>query len=146
MRKAARAIVFKDNQLLVMKRNKFGAQYCTLPGGAVGIGETPEQALRREVEEETGIKIGTARAVFIEVAGDPFGTQYVYLCDYLGGDPTLSPNSIEAKINQLGKNLYEPAWLSTEELQAVNFMSPKLKQAIIDSVKIGFPQQPRELA
>lgn len=145
MRKAVRAIVFKDNQLLVIKRNKFGTVYYTLPGGGIGVGESAEQALRRELEEETGIKISSVRPVFMEAAGEPFGTQYVYLCDYLGGDPVLSPDSIEAKINELGKNLYEPVWLSIEELSGTSFMSPNLKQAIVASIKGGFPEQPHEI-
>jgi ADP-ribose pyrophosphatase YjhB (NUDIX family) len=45
MRKAVRAIIIKDDKLLVMNRNKFGKVYDTLPGGNVEIGETLEQAL-----------------------------------------------------------------------------------------------------
>lgn len=146
MRKAVRAIVFKDNQLLVIKRNKFGREYYTLPGGGIKIGEAPEQALWREMAEETGLELGKARLVFVEAAGDPFGTQYVYLVNYTGGDPVLSPDSDEAGINKLGHNLYEPMWLPIGELQSTKFLSEKLKQAIVTSIKSGFPEQAVEVA
>lgn len=53
IRKAVRAIIIKEGQLLIMHRNKFGQEYDTLPGGNIEVGETPEQALYRELEEET---------------------------------------------------------------------------------------------
>ena len=55
MRTAVRAIIIKDNNLLVMHRNKFGNEYLTLVGGGVELNETKEQALVREVIEETSI-------------------------------------------------------------------------------------------
>ena len=145
MKKAVRAIVFKDNQLLVIKRNKFGKRYCTLPGGGVDMGETEEQALRRELAEETGLSIGGVRLAFVEQAGDPYGTQYVYLADYLGGEPALNPASDEAGINALGQNIYEPAWLPIDELPAVPFISERLKQAILKGIKEGFSEKVMEV-
>ena len=55
MRKTARAILLKDDQILLMDRNKFARKYRALVGGKIEIGETPEQALRREVLEEASI-------------------------------------------------------------------------------------------
>lgn len=55
-RVTARAIVLNpDNHLAVMYAAKYGIY--TLPGGGVEEGETIEEALRREVTEETGCTI-----------------------------------------------------------------------------------------
>ena len=56
---AADAIVLnKKNEILLTRRNiePFRGKW-VLPGGHVKYGETVENALRREVEEETGFKV-----------------------------------------------------------------------------------------
>lgn len=141
MRRAVRAIVIKDGSLLVMHRNKFGKEYETLPGGNIEIGETTEQALLRELSEETSILVEVDRLVFIEQAGDPYGTQYIYLCKYISGEPQLAADSEEAHINKLGQNLYEPKWVSIQELPQLPFLSEKLKQTILQSVASEFPSE-----
>lgn len=55
--------------LLIERENEPFAGRWALPGGFVDVGETPEQAARRELEEETGV-----RNVFLEqfhTFGDP---------------------------------------------------------------------------
>ncbi len=136
-----RAIVIKDDKLLVMHRNKFGDEYDTLVGGGIDPGETPLQALVREVYEETGVQISNPRHVFEEHAGNPYGDQHIFLCDYVAGEPVLHPQSEEAQINKLGANLYAPKWLPLHELPNAPFMSERLKQAILESLKNGFPSQ-----
>jgi len=44
MKQAVRAIIIHNNNLLVMKRNKFGKEYYTLIGGHVEMGESHEVA------------------------------------------------------------------------------------------------------
>jgi 8-oxo-dGTP diphosphatase len=142
MRRAVRAIIIHENQLLVMHRNKFGKEYDTLPGGNIEIGETPEQALLREVGDETSVLYKNPRLVFAEEAGAPYGTQYVYVCDYVSGTPALKHDSEEAAIHRMGQNLYEPKWLSLDDLPSVPFVSERLKRAILHALKNGFPEQP----
>jgi ADP-ribose pyrophosphatase YjhB (NUDIX family) len=146
MRKAVRAIVLREGNLLVMHRNKFGKEYDTLPGGNIELGETQEQALLRELSEETSVQVTPKRLVFIEQAGDPYGTQYVFLCDYVSGEPQLSPTSEEAYINKLGQNLYEPKWVAVSDLPELPFLSEKLKQAILQAISTEFPAEPLEFA
>lgn len=145
MRQAVRAIVVKDGQLLVIHRNKFGKEYYTLPGGGIDPGETPEQAMIRELYEETGISVVLDRLVIVEEAGDPFGVQYMYLCTYQNGEPVLHPDSEEAQINKLGQNMYTPLWLAMSELPAAPFFSEKLKLALIRGYAEGFPEAPEVL-
>lgn len=145
MRQAVRAIIIKDNSLLVMDRNKFGNQYCALAGGGIDAGETPVTAIVRELREETTIEIANPRLVIVEDAGPIYGVQYIYLCDYVSGDPQLSPDSEEYKINALGQNLYTPKWLPLAELADANLLPKELKQMLIDNLASGFPDQPLEL-
>jgi 8-oxo-dGTP pyrophosphatase MutT (NUDIX family) len=145
MRHAVRAIVLHDDKLLVMRRNKFGHEYYTLIGGKIDMGEAPEAALLREVTEETSIVIDDLQLVFVEEAGDPYGTQYVYKADYVSGEPTLDPKSIEASIHAMGQNLYEPMWLPIAELAKVPFLSEGLKQAILEGLQTSFQGEPKTI-
>lgn len=142
MRRAARAIIIRDDDILVMRRNKFGEEYYTLPGGGVQIGETYEQALHRELAEEASFRILSERLVFIDHAGDMFGTQHIYVCEYAGNTPQLAADSEERSINQLGQNIHEPMWLPIALLPKVAFRSEALKYTLIDALKNGFPDQP----
>lgn len=145
MRRASRGIVIKDNNLLVMHRNKFGTKYDTLPGGNVEAGEALEQALIRELSEETSVVVDNLRLVFVEEAGDPYGTQYIFLADYVSGSPQLTPGSEEDLINKMGQNLYDPRWVPLSELPSKPFLSEKLKNTILYAVENGFPAEPMQI-
>ncbi len=55
-----KGIVVLNNKILLMKRihpSSDGLGYWELPGGGLEYGETPNQALIRELKEETGLDI-----------------------------------------------------------------------------------------
>lgn len=56
VRATAGAVIEKDGKVLLVKRNHepFKDYWC-LPGGHIDFGETAEQAIIREVKEETGL-------------------------------------------------------------------------------------------
>ena len=54
-RPSARAIVFKNDKVLLVYSKKYN--YYKFPGGGIENGEKPEDALIREVREETGYQI-----------------------------------------------------------------------------------------
>ena len=51
------ALIFNQaDKILLIKSHKWHNQY-VVPGGHIELGETMEDALRREIEEETGLSI-----------------------------------------------------------------------------------------
>lgn len=141
---AARAIIICDGKLLVMKRKKLGEDYTTLVGGRVEPGEKPEVTVIREVKEETGVYVAKPQLVFIEDAPAPFGKQFIYLCEYISGEPALSPSSEEYVDHQSG-DLYIPEWISVNDLirNLTPFRSERLRTEILDALTGEFPEAPK---
>lgn len=59
-----------QGEILLVKGPKFG-DFWTIPGGKVDLGETVEQALRREIQEEIGVELGKVEFVQYQDAINP---------------------------------------------------------------------------
>lgn len=146
MKYAVRAIVTNGSKLLVMHRNKYGSLYYTLIGGGVDDGESLEQALVREVKEETGLTVTGARLVYIENHPEPYRTQYIYLCSVAPEQTVaISEGSEEAMLNRLDADIHTPMWVDADSLKNLAFRTPQLQAALIKGLKDGFGPQPVEL-
>lgn len=58
-------VLLKGGKVLVVKRSeskKFLPGFWEIPGGKVDFGEAPEQAVVREMREETGLNVAVVRA------------------------------------------------------------------------------------
>lgn len=89
---AVSAAVFRDGRVLIVRRARPPAHgLYTLPGGGVELGETLEQAVVREIREETALEIepvalvGFRQAIARDTAGRierhfvilPFAARYI---------------------------------------------------------------------
>ncbi len=55
-----------------------------LPGGWVGRRERPQDALRRELQEEVGLTVRVERPLLVEVDGPPHHLETCFLCHATG--------------------------------------------------------------
>ena len=146
MSKAVRAIVMTKDNLLVMYRDKQGSRYFTLVGGGVHDNETPEEALVREVQEETGLRVTRKELVYIEDHVKPFTSQMIYLCEVETYQAVgLEEYSEEAMLNKLGMNIHKPMWVSITGFKNLAFRTPALQNAIVKAMKSGFPSIPEHI-
>jgi 8-oxo-dGTP diphosphatase len=100
--------IFKDDMVLLIKRknNPFKDKWA-LPGGFVEYGETVEDAVIREINEETGLKttIKKVFGIYSDPNRDPRGhtISIVYLLDIIGGQLKGSDDASDAKFFKLDK-------------------------------------------
>jgi len=82
-------IVDNDNKILLLKRGE-GAPWMpskwSLVGGRIDNKETPQQAIEREIEEETGLEINKFTKSF-SIERHPDSIEHVFACRY-EGEPT----------------------------------------------------------
>jgi 8-oxo-dGTP diphosphatase len=78
------ALIFDEERVLLAHRRDIG--WWNLPGGAVDPGETVDEALRREVREETGLEVEVGQLV--GVYSKPLKQEIVlsFRCHVLGGE------------------------------------------------------------
>lgn len=146
MSKAVRAIIIENGKALVMHRSKQGSEYFTLVGGRVDEGESLEEALSREVREETGLKVTSSQLVFYEKHPRPYNEQYIYLCQVEShSDVKIQEASEEAMLNRMGTNLHQPLWVEVSSFDRLPFRTPQLQQAIVRALRKGFPAEPIQL-
>ena len=85
MRVSVSALIFDGDRVLLAHRRAI--DWWNLPGGAVDPGETVDEALRREVREETGLEIEVGQLV--GVYSKPLKQEIVlsFRCRVSGGAP-----------------------------------------------------------
>lgn len=95
-------VEFPVNQILLVKRKTAVFKgYWALPGGGVNAGETSEQAVIREVEEETGLRVEIVRKIGeYRERGIQAGIEYDYyptcfLVKPIGGEIRKQEREIE---------------------------------------------------
>jgi ADP-ribose pyrophosphatase YjhB (NUDIX family) len=90
-----RGAVFRDGQVLLVRERVDGLW--TLPGGWADVGETPSQAVTREIEQESGFRTRVValaalwdRNLHGQAPGLFHSWKAAFLCEIIGGEPSGS--------------------------------------------------------
>jgi len=109
----AGGIFLKDGKLLVVREENGD---CLIPGGRVRLGETAEEAVLREAEEEVGISASILRPLFLNQGffTAPDGRRQHELCFFFlmdGAEPWEGET-----VRHSGGRTYRLLWISLDEL------------------------------
>ena len=124
-RLSARALLMRDDDVLLTRIAETGfgtAGTWTLPGGGVDHGEHPEESLRREVREETGLEIEIigVRGVFSRhfVGLSPTGVLEDFHGIHLVYDAVVTSPSDEPRVVEVGGTTDAVAWVGWDRIRA----------------------------
>lgn len=92
---SAAVAVFDDDRVLIQRRRDNGRW--ELPGGCVDPQETPWRAVRRECEEETGVRPRNLKLSGCYTRCDVPVTEFVFAADMHAGTPTPSDEASESR-------------------------------------------------
>ena len=90
-RLAVRAVILRDDRLLLVNAWKGGTHLWCAPGGGVEVHQSLPDALAREVREETGLIVAVGVPCLVNEFHDPEGSFHqvdvFFRCAILSGDP-----------------------------------------------------------
>jgi 8-oxo-dGTP diphosphatase len=115
----AATIIHEGKVLLAVRGNSPNKGKWGIPGGVIELGETTEQAVAREVLEETNVVVKPKRLITIidSIGKDTEGkvrTHYIlleYLCEYISGEVHAASDAPDAR------------WFSLSELESLDMMT-----------------------
>lgn len=118
---STKAVIVNDEKVLVLYDMINGKPYYDLPGGRMIIGEQAEATLKREVYEETGLSLTTARLIdtWHHTRDEAFHIVGVfYQCTVVDDDIVISEEHKGYK------------WMSVEEFMSLQV--PSFRDRIMD--------------
>lgn len=134
-------IVVRDEQILLMFRRNHGKEYYTFPGGGIEEGESHSEALIREFQEETSIKI-TPRERVYNVTWDGTTHQYFYRAEYTSGEPALGDFVEKQVMRDDPEQYYEPRWVPLGAFATALVYPLEVRDLVLTGIRDGFPTEP----
>ncbi len=128
MRKRGTAIIIEDGKVLLIYRRNPRGTYYVFPGGGVKAGETPEEGVIRECQEELGISVSVG-PLFLEYVEEDVSLHiYAYKCvrTVKSGNVTW-----KERHKQTADNRYRVEWVEISRLAEITVLPEKLQKLLL---------------
>lgn len=140
----ARAVIVERGRALLFFRQRQDnkrkvLRYYSIPGGELDKGESPEEAVHRELREELGVEIELCAPVPLMHGVGSQHEHYIYWAKIVKGTPELQQNSEEFLRQSEQLNSYEPRWVTVEELTTENMHFYREYMPLIRAISEGHP-------
>ena len=103
-------VVNEKGEVLIVRSHKWGDKY-TVPGGHIELGERAEDAIKREVKEETGLEAEPIELLIVQQAIYP--KDFHKHEHYIFMDYVLKAKSSKVELD--GLELQDYVWVKPEE-------------------------------
>lgn len=126
IRETARGVILHDNNLLLLRRTRQNSEgkidnWLSIPGGGLDPGETPQQAVVRELQEELGITATIDSFLAKQDVPVDESRHYYFLCSILEGEPHIQEQSEEYERMQSEiPNTYAIEWTNAADPKLLN--------------------------
>jgi len=119
-------------------RKEFGTYY-VFPGGGIEPGERGPEALRRELHEETGLRVRVGRRLMFGLT--PTGKTHAYYLVTAPFRPVVMPKNAEERNPERirVRGTTDPVWVPVSSLRELRILPPKVHRLILAGLKNGWP-------
>ena len=125
----ARAIIFKDNKIVAMYRERENRVFYSFPGGGAEEGETLQECVVREVFEEFGLTVEPIKQVYIYES--QYNIEHFFICRWIGGEFGSGTGEEFESTNTNG--IYIPSLIDIDKIPNLPLMPPEIaKEFVID--------------
>ena len=144
----AAAVIIQDSQIALIERHRAGLHYFLFPGGKIEEGETPEEAVVREVREELGLIV----TVGPQIARVTFGgadldrrEQFYFRVEVTGGEFGAGDGAEMSGQEPAKNGTYAAVWRPLSVLAALDVRPRAVADLVARSESGGWPTAPLRL-
>lgn len=120
----AAIILDEQGRILLCKHTYRKARPWGIPGGSLEYGEDPEEAISREIFEETGLKVKVKRLLLAESSKEDHHVSLIYSCRIISGSFKSNIEVSQTRFFKLNKlpNLLQTEKTLLERLSRMNII------------------------
>ena len=105
-----------------MHRKKDGKEYWVFPGGHTEENETPEETLRREIWEESSLRVTKVYRMYPYTHDSNGIRECFFTCEVEAGEPRVHSSGTEKNTR---RDRYNPEWVAMSKAKKLTNLYPE---------------------